>query len=126
MHKLVFGLMNEVVIILTKYMALSKTYHFFVNSHLNILYLFKKLHHALQLIVNKHQSLRTALIFNKDKNQLMQHVIDFNDHNNQLFSFIESTYETDQQLTHIMQDEKCNSQHFDLARGLVFRCHIVY
>ncbi len=45
---------------------------------------------------------------------------------NELFTFIESAYETDEQLNNILCDEHANSQHFDLARGLVFRCHIVY
>ena len=55
----------------------------------------------------------------------MQRIIDSND-NNTTFTFIESIFETDEQLTNIMHDERGNSQHFDLAHGLVFRCHIVY
>jgi NRPS condensation-like uncharacterized protein len=86
----------------------------------------KQLCHALQLIVRKHQSLRTSLIFDDKKNLLMQRIIDFNDDNNRLFTFIKSTYETDEQLRDIMHNEKRNSQLFDLAQGLVFRCHIVY
>ena len=43
-----------------------------------------------------------------------------------MFAFIESTFETDEQLNDIMYDEKRNSQLFDLTQGLVFRCHIVY
>ena len=86
----------------------------------------QQLRHALQLIVIKHQSLRTSLIFDAEKNLLVQRIIDFNDHNNQLFSFIESSYETDEQLNSIMHEEKRNPQLFDLAHGLVFRCHVVY
>ncbi len=56
----------------------------------------------------------------------MQRTIDFNTNNQQLFAFIESTFETYEQFTDIMHEEKHNSQLFDLARGLVFRCHIVY
>ena len=97
-------------------------YHLYSGHNLSI----KQLHHALQLIVNKHQSLRTSLIFDAEKNLLMQQIIDFNDNNNQLFSFIESTYETDEQLIDIMYEEKSNSQIFDVAQGLVFRCHIIY
>ncbi|CAF4184649.1 unnamed protein product, partial [Adineta steineri] len=41
-------------------------------------------------------------------------------------SFIESTYETDEQLDAIIKNEKYNPQLFDLAQGLVFRCHIIY
>jgi hypothetical protein len=86
----------------------------------------KQLCHSLQLIVTKHLSLRTALIFDKEKNLLMQQIISLNESNKQLFTFIESTYETDEQLTDIMHNEKSNSELFDLAQGLVFRCHLVY
>jgi hypothetical protein len=56
----------------------------------------------------------------------MQQIIDNMDNNNQLFTFIESVYETDEQLTNIVHNEKCNSQLFNLGQGLVFRCHLVY
>jgi NRPS condensation-like uncharacterized protein len=86
----------------------------------------KRFCHALQLIVTKHVSLRTSLTFDDKKNLLMQRIIDFNNANNRLFTFIESTFETDEQLNNIMHNEKHNSQLFDLAQSLVFRCHIVY
>jgi NRPS condensation-like uncharacterized protein len=86
----------------------------------------KQLHHALQQIVIKHQSLRTSLIFNADKNLLMQQIVPFNDNKTKLFAFIETTFQTDQQLDEVMHEEKRNSQLFDLVQGLVFRCHIVY
>ncbi len=86
----------------------------------------KHLHHALQLIVAKHLSLRTSLIFDTETNQLMQRIIDLNDNGEQLFTFIESTFETEEQLTQIMHNEKVNSQLFHLAQGLVFRCHLIY
>ena len=85
-----------------------------------------QLQYALQLIINKHQSLRTSLIFDTENNILMQRIINFTDNNHKLFSFIESTFKTDEQLNKIMYNEKCNSQLFDLTQGLVFRCHIVY
>ena len=85
-----------------------------------------QLRQALQLIVTKHQSLRISLIFDTEKNLLMQQIIDFTDNNNTTFEFLESTFETDEQLNNIMYNEKCNSQLFDLAQGLVFRCHLVY
>ncbi len=86
----------------------------------------KQLHHALQLIVNKHSSLRTSLVFDEINNQLMQKVIGMSDRNSKLFTFVESTFGTDEQINAIMYDEKRNSQHFDLAHGLVFRCHLIY
>jgi hypothetical protein len=86
----------------------------------------KRLCPALQLIVIKHLSLRTSLIFDTEKNLLMQKIIDFNDNNKKLFAFIESTFETEDQLKDIIHDEKHNPQLFDLGQGLVFRCHIVF
>ncbi len=86
----------------------------------------KQLRQALQLLIIKHLSLRTSLIFNTEKNLLMQQINDLNDGNKQLFTFTESTFESNEQLTDIMHNEKSNSQLFDLAQGLVFRCHLVY
>ena len=56
----------------------------------------------------------------------MQQIIDFSQNNNTLFAFIESTYTTHEQLNHILYEEKYNPQLFDVAQGLVFRCHLVY
>jgi hypothetical protein len=87
----------------------------------------KKLRHALQLIINKHQSLRTSLTFDTEKKLLMQRIInpDSNDQN-ELFTFIESAFATDEQLNNIMHDEQTNPEHFNLTHGLVFRCHIIH
>src|SRR5271170_7069300 len=41
----------------------------------------KQLRQALQLLVTKHLSLRTALIFDTEKNLLMQQIIDLNNGN---------------------------------------------
>ncbi len=86
----------------------------------------KHLHHALQLIVTKHLSLRTSLILDTESNRLMQRIIDSNDNTKQLFTFTQSTFDTDEQLIDIMYNEKRNSQLFNLAQGLVFRCHLVH
>jgi NRPS condensation-like uncharacterized protein len=83
-------------------------------------------HQALRQLVDKHSSLRTSFVFDTENNQLMQRIIDYTDNNNKLFAFIESTFETDDQLNNIITNEKCNSQLFDLAQGQVFRCHLVY
>ncbi len=85
----------------------------------------KQLFQALQLVIKKHLSFRTSLIFDTETNQLLQRIIDLNDGGIQLFTFIESTYDSDEQLTSIMHDEKHNSQLFSLNKGLVFRCHLV-
>ncbi len=84
------------------------------------------LHHALQLILTKHLSLRTSLTFDTQTNQLIQRIITSNDNSKQLFTFTQSTFETDEQLNDIMYYEKSNSQLFDLAQGLVFRCHLIH
>ncbi|CAF4343987.1 unnamed protein product, partial [Adineta steineri] len=86
----------------------------------------KQLHQALQLTVDKHPSLHTSLHFDIEKNLLMQRAITHEDKNNNIFSIIETTYETDEQLNEILHDEKRNPHLFDLAQGLVFRCHIIY
>ncbi|CAF4128504.1 unnamed protein product, partial [Adineta steineri] len=86
----------------------------------------KQLRLALHLTVNKHVSLHTSLYFDIQKNLLMQRVITHEDKNNNLFSVIETAYETDEQLNEILHEEKRNPHLFDLAQGLVFRCHIIY
>ncbi|CAF4019986.1 unnamed protein product, partial [Adineta steineri] len=86
----------------------------------------KRLSRALQLVVTKHEALRTSLIFHKQKNLLRQLIIDSNENNNGLFPFIKSMFETDEQLNDIIHDEQQNTQHFHISQGLVFRCHLVY
>ncbi|CAF4075682.1 unnamed protein product, partial [Adineta steineri] len=86
----------------------------------------EQLRDALQLIVNKHESLHTSLLFDTEKNFLMQRIININYNTKPLFTFIESTYETDEQLNDIIKNEEYNPQLFDLAQGLVFRCHLIY
>ena len=86
----------------------------------------QQLRHALQLVVAKHQALHTSLIFDSDQNLLIQRIIDCDNDNTELFAFIESTFDTDEQLIDIMHEGKRNPQLFHLAQGLVFRCHILY
>ena len=85
-----------------------------------------RLHKAIQQVVIKHQSLHTSLVFNKENNLLIQKLVDITDNNDNLFEFIESTFETDEQLNNIMHVEQYDPQLFDLSQGLVFRCHFVY
>ncbi len=86
----------------------------------------KQLRHTLQLIVTKHQSLRTSIIFDTKSNRLIQRIIDLSDNKKQPFTFIESTFDTDEEFSDIMHNEICNSQLFNLQEGLVFRCHLVH
>ncbi|CAF1607242.1 unnamed protein product, partial [Adineta steineri] len=97
-------------------------YRPFLNHTLSV----PQLYNALQLVLVKHQSLHTSLIFDTEKNLLMQRIIEPNDNNKKLFTLIESTYKTNEQLNDIMYDERQNTQYFDLSQGLVFRCHLVY
>ena len=65
-----------------------------------------RLRQALQQVVMKHQSLHTSLVFNEENNIFIQRIIDLADNNNNLFEFIESTFETDEQLNNIMHEEQ--------------------
>ncbi|CAF4114331.1 unnamed protein product, partial [Adineta steineri] len=84
-----------------------------------------KLRQALQHVLMKHSSLRTSLYFDTNKNILMQKIIDHTD-NKELFTFIESTFETDEDLNKIMHNERGNPNSFNLLTGVVCRCHVVY
>ncbi|CAF1525664.1 unnamed protein product, partial [Adineta steineri] len=86
----------------------------------------QQLRQALQLIVRKHQSFRTLLNFHAEKDSLMQRIVDIHLDNNRTHAFIENIYETQQQLNDIMHEEKSNHQLFDLEKGTIFRCHLVY
>ncbi|UJR06881.1 hypothetical protein I4U23_011170 [Adineta vaga] len=90
-------------------------YHFSPNNTISI----KQLQHALYLTVNKHLSLHTAFIFDKNKNILMQRIVEINNNHMTLFTFTESTYQTQEQLNNIIQEEKRNPQLFNLAQGLL-------
>ncbi|CAF3901280.1 unnamed protein product, partial [Adineta steineri] len=86
----------------------------------------KQLRHALHLTVKKHPSLHTSLHFDIQKNLLMQRVITHEDNYTDMFSIIETAYETDEQLNEILLNEKRNPHLFNLAQGLISRCHLVY
>ncbi|CAF4106072.1 unnamed protein product, partial [Adineta steineri] len=86
----------------------------------------QQLRQALQLIVRKHQSFRTLLNFHAEKDSFMQRIVDIHLDNNRSHAFIENIYETQQQLNDIMHEEKYNPQLFDLEKGTIFRCHLVY
>ncbi|CAF1439322.1 unnamed protein product [Adineta ricciae] len=97
-------------------------YHLSPNSTISV----KQLEHALNLTVNKHLSLHTAIIFDSNKNKLMQRVVQVNDNYMTAFAFMQSTYETQERLNDVIHEEKRNPQLFNLSQGLVFRCHLVY
>ncbi|CAF1539925.1 unnamed protein product [Adineta steineri] len=84
-----------------------------------------KLRQALQHVLIKHSALRTSLYFDTNKNILTQKIIDHTD-NKELFTFIESTFETDEDLNKIIYNERGNPNNFNLMIGIVCRCHVVY
>ncbi|CAF1193790.1 unnamed protein product [Adineta steineri] len=84
-----------------------------------------ELRQALQHVLIKQSALRTSLYFDTNKNILMQKIIDHTD-NKELFTFIESTFETDEDLNKIMHNERGNPNNFNLLTGVVCRCHVLY
>lgn len=80
---------------------------------------------ALYIVTIRHESLRTAIVFDEQNNQLIQKIVDARDANDRLFPFIQDSFENDEQLNFFMYDEKRNSQLFHLEKGLVLRCHIL-
>ena len=87
----------------------------------------RQLQHALYLLLDKHLSLRTALIFDKQNNHLIQRIIPLDDDDNtQLLSIVQSTFKSEEQLNQIIHNETSDSQLFDLAEGVVFRCHLLH
>ena len=79
-----------------------------------------RLRQALQLIVTKHATLRTALVYDQDK--LIQKVLPVSDN---IYSFEVTDVENDTHLKKILSDEETNRSLFDLEQGRVFRCHIL-
>ncbi|CAF4565110.1 unnamed protein product [Rotaria socialis] len=84
----------------------------------------KQLRKALQIIILKHESLRTAIFFDSNDNILMQKIVDATNPNNQLFEFVESQYTSEEELNSIMHDERGNPKHFNVSIGRVCRCRI--
>jgi hypothetical protein len=89
------------------------------KSHLDI----SRLRSSLQLIVEKHVSLRTSLYISDDEsNKLIQCIRPFTSNNDIV---IESFIKNDDDLWKIIEDEETNSLHLDVAKGRVFRCHLI-
>ncbi|CAF1450699.1 unnamed protein product, partial [Adineta ricciae] len=84
----------------------------------------KRLQQAIQQVLIKHSALRTSLIFHAEQNLFLQRIIRFSKDDS--FAYIESIFQTDEQLNDIINDERLNPRHFDLDQGRVFRCHLVY
>ncbi|CAF1463246.1 unnamed protein product, partial [Adineta steineri] len=77
---------------------------------------------ALQLVLRKHEILRTSLVFNNDDSTLQQYVID----NHNTFTFLDQqTFESDNELQNIIYRTVINPDLFDLSSGRVFSCQIL-
>ncbi|CAF1585918.1 unnamed protein product [Adineta ricciae] len=85
----------------------------------------KQLLKALQIVVLRHDSLRTSISFDKEKNMFIQNIINSNNNNEKtnFFTFIESIYETEKELSQLIDNEQNNSKLFHLNEGIVFRFH---
>ncbi|CAF4289989.1 unnamed protein product [Rotaria sp. Silwood2] len=82
----------------------------------------QRLRQSLNLIVMKHESLRTMLFVNEN-GVLMQQINDPIDTCQQLFIVDESSFETEDELNNIIHDERCSPNHFDPSHGLqLFEC----
>ncbi|CAF3980841.1 unnamed protein product, partial [Adineta steineri] len=77
---------------------------------------------ALQLVMWKHEILRTSLVFNNNDSTLQQYVIA----NHNTFTFLDQqTFESDNELQNIIYRTIINPDLFDLSSGRVFSCQIL-
>ncbi|CAF1548945.1 unnamed protein product, partial [Didymodactylos carnosus] len=84
----------------------------------------EKLRHSLLLVIEKHSTLRTALKYDQNEECLMQTVKPMT-FGHDLYKFQISKIRCREELEHILFDEETNGTYFDLANGIVFRCHVV-
>ncbi|CAF4313863.1 unnamed protein product, partial [Adineta steineri] len=77
---------------------------------------------ALQLVLRKHDILRTSLVFNNDDSTLQQYVTG----NHKTFTFLDQqTFESDNELQNIIYRTVINPDLFDLSSGRVFSSQIL-
>lgn len=82
-----------------------------------------RLRSSLQLLVEKHASLRTCLQMSDDnQSELRQRILPSNSIEVPL---VESWINNDDDLYNIIADEETNRSHFDLIQGHVFRSHLI-
>lgn len=88
-----------------------------------------RLRRSLQLLTIRHELLGSLINEDGKKNCIMQY---FNDScecsidSKTLFPWIESVYDTDEELNTIIQNERNNLKLFDLTQNIILRCHLVY
>ncbi|CAF4178821.1 unnamed protein product, partial [Adineta steineri] len=77
---------------------------------------------ALQLVLRKHEILRTSLVFNNDDSTLQQYVTD----NHKTFTFLDQqNFKSDNELQNIIYRTVINPDLFDLSSGRVFSSQIL-
>jgi hypothetical protein len=82
-----------------------------------------RLRSSLQLLIEKHASLRTCLqMFDDSHSDLRQRILPSNSIE---VPIVESWIDNDNDLYDIVADEETNRSHFDLVRGHVFRSHVI-
>jgi len=82
-----------------------------------------RLQSSLQLLVEKHASLRTCLqMSDNDRSELRQRILLSN---SIVVPLVESWIDNDDDLYKIIADEETNRSHFDLIQGHVFRSHLI-
>ncbi|CAF4137554.1 unnamed protein product [Adineta steineri] len=81
----------------------------------------KRVLQALQLVLKKHEILRTSLVFNNNDSTLQQYVTD----NHKTFTFRDQqNFESDNELQNIIYRTVINPDLFDLSSGRVFSCQM--
>ena len=89
------------------------------KSHLTVL----RLRSSLQLVTEKHVSLRSSLYLSNDQqSKLIQSICPLASIDKMI---IESWIKDDDELFRIIADEETNQSHLDVSEGRVFRCHLV-
>ena len=77
---------------------------------------------ALRLVLNKHEVLRTSLVFNTDDNAVQQYITN----NHKTFTFADQqTFENDNEIRDIIYRTIARPNLFDLSSGRVFCCQIL-
>jgi hypothetical protein len=89
------------------------------ESHLVV----SRLQSSLQLLLEKHVSLRSSLYMTNDHQSKLTQCILPSDSLDGIV--VESWIKSDNDLFEIIADEETNRFHFDVSEGRVFRCHVV-
>ncbi|CAF4100658.1 unnamed protein product [Adineta steineri] len=82
-----------------------------------------RLRSSLQLVIEKHTSLRSSFYMSHDQqNKLIQYICPLTSIDEIV---VESWIKNDDDLFKIIADEETNQFHLDISKGRVFRCHLI-